>query len=381
MLTGQWKVVGSQPGVAEAEERLETLNDEQLLDWFLNRDDGSAEAAFRAIVVRHGPMVLGVCRHILNQLQDAEDAFQATFLVLARKAGSIRDRRVLARWLYEVAYRIAMRARTNGVRRRTHERQGGEMAATVTSDNHGWVELRPVLHEEVNRLPEKYRLPVILCYLEGKTNEEVAEQLKWPVGTVKGRLSRARDLLRSRLTRRGLALSAAFLVTALADGTVIADVVPPRLVDETVANALVMANRNPAVAGPIPAEVTQLMSFATAPPGGYMPAIAGVLLVTISVALLSLGYSSGLFESVASAGSALLLPPGGSPSAAISPMGSASGGTCHSNPARSPAAPANRRPSEFSLPNPRGRLGTTPGAALRSISEAKGGRAPRERFL
>jgi len=338
MLIGQLKVVGSQPGATGAEERLETLTDEQLLDWFLNRDEGSAEAAFRAIVLRHGPMVLGVCRHILNQLQDAEDAFQATFLVLARKAGSIRDRRVLARWLYEVAYRIAMRARTNGVRRRTHERQGGEMAATVTSDNHGWVELRPVLHEEVNRLPERYRLPVILCYLEGKTNEEVAQQLNWPVGTVKGRLSRARDLLRSRLTRRGLALSAAFLVTALANGTVIADVVPPRLVDETVSNALVIAERNPATAGPIPAEVTQLMSFATAAPGGSMLAIVGVLLMTIATALVSLGFSSGFFESVASAGSALLLPPGRSPSAAISPMASSPAGECHSNSAT--AAPA-----------------------------------------
>ena len=114
MVTGQWKVVGSRPGVAGAQERVETLSDEQLLDWFLNRDDGSAEVAFRAIVIRHGPMVLGVCRHILNQLQDAEDAFQATFLVLARKAGTIRDRRVLARWLYEVAYRIAMRAEQAG---------------------------------------------------------------------------------------------------------------------------------------------------------------------------------------------------------------------------------------------------------------------------
>jgi RNA polymerase sigma factor (sigma-70 family) len=284
-------------------------------------------------------MVLGVCRHILNQLQDAEDAFQATFLVLARKAGSIRDRRVLARWLYEVAYRIAMRARTNGVRRRTHERQGGEMAATVTNDNHGWVELRPVLHEEVNRLPERYRLPVILCYLEGKTNEEVAEQLKWPVGTVKGRLSRARDLLRSRLTRRGLALSAAFLVTALANGTVIAEVVPPRLVDETVSNALVMSERDTAAAASIPVEVTQLMSFATAAPGQFTPAIVGVLVVTIATALVSLGISSGFFENVARAGSALLLPPGGSSSAANSPMGSAPAGACHSSSAT--AAPAN----------------------------------------
>src|SRR5215831_11606307 len=147
MVTGQLKIVGTPLDSAGVEDRIESLSDEELLDWFLNRADGSAEAAFRAIVVRHGPMVLGVCRHILNQLQDAEDAFQATFLVLARKAGSIRDRRVLARWLYEVAYRIAMRARTNGVRRRTHERQGGEMAVTASIDNHGWIELRPVLHE------------------------------------------------------------------------------------------------------------------------------------------------------------------------------------------------------------------------------------------
>src|SRR5205823_10467593 len=147
MLTRQFKVVGAQPTATVAEEQIEALSDEELLDRFLTRDDPSAEAAFRAIIVRHGPMVLGVCRHILNQIQDAEDAFQATFLVLARKAGSIRDRRVLARWLYEVAYRIAMRARANGVRRRAHERQGGEMAATVTIDNQGWIELKPVLHE------------------------------------------------------------------------------------------------------------------------------------------------------------------------------------------------------------------------------------------
>jgi RNA polymerase sigma factor (sigma-70 family) len=340
MLTGQLKVVGSQSGAAGAEERVETLSDEQLLDWFLNRDDGSAEVAFRAIVLRHGPMVLGVCRHILNQLQDAEDAFQATFLVLARKASSIRDRRVLARWLYEVAYRIAMRARTNGVRRRTHERQGGEMAATVSSDNHGWVELRPVLHEEVNRLPEKYRLPVILCYLEGRTNEEVADLLKWPVGTVKGRLSRARELLRSRLSRRGLALSAAFLVSALGNGTVIADMVPPRLVDETVSSALAVAERIPTAEAAIPANVAELMDFAIASTGrGYTLAMAGVLLVTIAVSLLSVGLSTGFFDSVASARSAMLMPPGGSPSAVTSPMASAPTSSCHSTPA--PSAPSN----------------------------------------
>jgi RNA polymerase sigma factor (sigma-70 family) len=214
------------------------LPDEQLLDRFLGTTGGEAEAAFRAVVTRHGPMVLGVCRHILNQQQDAEDAFQATFLVLARKADSIKDRRVLGRWLYEVAYRIAIRAKTNLIRRRTHERQGAEMAVTTPETDAGWSELRPVLHEEVNRLPEKYRAPVILCYLEGKTNEEVAHLLQWPVGTVKGRLSRARELLRTRLTRRGLTLSAAFLVTALSRNSVFAEAVPSRLIDATVETAM-----------------------------------------------------------------------------------------------------------------------------------------------
>src|SRR4051794_39322125 len=198
MVTGQFRVVASPSDTAVAAERFEGWNDEQLLDRFLNQDDGGSEAAFRAIVVRHGPMVLGVCRHILDQVADAEDAFQATFLVLARKAGSIRDRRVLGRWLYEVAYRIAVRAKTNTARRRIHERQGAEMSAVAPGprSDHAWCELRPVLHEEVNRLPEKYRTAVVLCYLEGRTNEEAAEMLRWPVGTVKGRLSRAREMLR-----------------------------------------------------------------------------------------------------------------------------------------------------------------------------------------
>lgn len=212
--------------------------DEQLIDQFLNQTGEEAETAFRALVVRHGPMVLGVCRHILNQQQDAEDAFQATFVVLARKAGSIQDRRVLGRWLYEVAYRIAVRAKTTAMKRRTLERQVTEMSVTAPESEAGWNELKPVIHEEVSRLPEKYRTPVILCYLEGKTNEEVAQLLSWPVGTVKGRLSRARELLRARLTRRGLVLSAAFLLTALSRESVFAEVVPPYLIDSSVQAAM-----------------------------------------------------------------------------------------------------------------------------------------------
>jgi RNA polymerase sigma factor (sigma-70 family) len=215
------------------------FSDEILLERFLNAQEPESQEAFGALVERHGPMVLGICRHILCQQQDAEDAFQATFLVLAQKGASIRNRRVLAGWLHEVAHRIAVKARTRLVRRRSLERQSLAMSPPALQPNDqdqtaAWNELRPVLHAEVDRLPERYRIPVILSYLEGKTNEEVAALLRWPVGTVKGRLSRARDLLRSRLMRRGLTLSAAFLMTALSQGTVFAEVVPGELITRTV---------------------------------------------------------------------------------------------------------------------------------------------------
>jgi RNA polymerase sigma factor (sigma-70 family) len=226
-----------------------TSTDEELLERFLNRGGEAAEAAFRALVERHGPMVLGVCRHVLGQQQDAEDAFQATFLVLARKGRTIRSRNILGRWLYEVAYRIALRAKAQAVRRRVQERQATEMSPPAPENEAAWNELRPVLHEEVNRLPEKYRTPVVLCYLEGKTNEEVAQLLQWPVGTVKGRLSRARDLLRSRLMRRGLALSAGFLLTALSENRVFAEVVPTPLVESTVRSGMLVSSLKAAEGG------------------------------------------------------------------------------------------------------------------------------------
>jgi RNA polymerase sigma factor (sigma-70 family) len=221
-----------------ARARAEVLSDEGLLERFLDGKESESQEAFRALVERHGPMVLAICRHLLHQDADAEDAFQATFLALARKGGFIRKRRVMAGWLHEVAYRVAVKARARSVRRRSHERQGVAMLprAVVPNDQEqtaAWKELRPVLHEEVNRLPYKLRIPVILSYLEGMTNEEVAELLQWPVGTVKGRLSRARDLLRSRLTRRGLALSAAFLVKVLSEGRTFAETVPAELVKRT----------------------------------------------------------------------------------------------------------------------------------------------------
>ncbi len=224
------------------EERVQEMSDGGLLERYLTGDEVSAQQAFQGLVERHGPMVLGICRHILSAEHDAEDAFQATFLVLAQKGGTIRNRTVLAGWLHEVAHRIAIKARVSVVRRRQIERQAMAMAPAPIALNQqdeeaAWNELRPVLHDEVDRLPDKYRVPVILCYLEGKTNEEVAEQLRWPVGTVKGRLSRARDMLRSRLVRRGLGLSAAFLLTALSQGRVFAEIVPAELVMSTVSLA------------------------------------------------------------------------------------------------------------------------------------------------
>jgi RNA polymerase sigma factor (sigma-70 family) len=184
-------------------------------------------------------MVLAICRRILIQEADVEDAFQSTFLELARQSGSIRNRAIVAIWLNEVAYRTATKLLVETIRRRSLESKSVKMWPTefVVPDNQhqdaARNELRPVLHDEVRRLPAKYRIPVILSYLEGNTNEEVAALLRWPIGTVKGRLSRARSLLRSRLARRGISLSAAFLLTVLADGKVFAEVVPPELIKRT----------------------------------------------------------------------------------------------------------------------------------------------------
>ena len=182
------------------------MTDPDLLRRFLENRE---EAAFAALVERHGPMVLGVCRHLVTNAADADDAFQATFLVLVRRASSIRKPQLLGNWLYGVAHRVAARARLQAARRRDRERPEVEMMATDPSREAS--EWNPVLHEELNHLPEKYRAPMVLCYLQGKTNQEAAQLLSWPVGTVKGRLTRARELLKKRLTRRGVSLSSAFM--------------------------------------------------------------------------------------------------------------------------------------------------------------------------
>ena len=184
------------------------LSDGQLLDRFLERRDASA---FEAIVERYGPLVWGVCRRILRDQHDAEDAFQVTFLVLARKAASVMPREKLGNWLYGVAFQTAMKARATRAKRRVRERPACEMTEPEAVPDEHADELLSRLDREVARLPEKYRTPVILCELEGKTHQQAAEQLGWPVGTVSGRLSRARALLASRLSRPGTPLSAGTL--------------------------------------------------------------------------------------------------------------------------------------------------------------------------
>ena len=179
-------------------------SDEQLIDQFLTGQKEDSESAFETLVKRHGPMVLGVCRHVLRRDQDAEDAFQATFLVLARKAGTIHNREILGCWLHEVAYRTAIRARERRARS-TPRMEIQEVAESHSGPENAASrnELRLLLRAEVDGLPGKYRSLVLHTYMEGKSNEQVARLLRCPVGTVKGRLSRARDLLRGRLSRRG----------------------------------------------------------------------------------------------------------------------------------------------------------------------------------
>ena len=171
-----------------------------LLERFAN---GRDPASFEAIIQHHGPMVLATCRRILTNPDDADDAFQATFLVLARQARAIRDPDRLAPWLHQVAHRVALRARARSARRRRVEGEGrGDL---VVAPSHDSTELRTVLDEELARLPAKYRDPLVLCYLEGLTHDEAANQLDCPVGTVRSRLAGGRDRLRGRLTRRGFA--------------------------------------------------------------------------------------------------------------------------------------------------------------------------------
>ena len=208
--------------------------DAQLLERFARRRD---EPAFAAMMARHGPMVLGLCRRLLPDARDAEDAFQAAFLVLARKAGALRRQTLLGAWLYGVAWRVAVRLRGRAALRHRRERAGVDLDA-LPADDAAWSDARWVVHEEVQRLPDAYRSAVILCCLDGKTTEEAARLLRRPVGTVKSRLNRGREILRMRLTRRGVTASVGAVGTALAATTATATAA---LVNATVRAAIPFA--------------------------------------------------------------------------------------------------------------------------------------------
>jgi RNA polymerase sigma factor (sigma-70 family) len=234
------------------------LTDGQLLERFIAGRDESAEAGFAALVERHGPMVLRVCRQILRDAHDTEDAFQATFLVLARRASSVRKRESLASWLYGVAHRVASRCQADSARRRAHERRRAAMTTLQSlddTDRHS-LEDWPELHEEIERLPAKCREAIVLCYLEGLTTEAAARRLACAQGTVMSRLSRGRDRLRQRLTRRGLA-PAVGIATAgvLANGSDAA--VPAALIHSVVQSAIHTAAGATAARG-TPAKVVAL---------------------------------------------------------------------------------------------------------------------------
>ncbi|HZU39007.1 MAG TPA: sigma-70 family RNA polymerase sigma factor, partial [Gemmataceae bacterium] len=207
--------------------------DAQLLEAFLNQRD---ELAFEALVRRHGPMVLAVCRRVTGNAHDAEDAFQATFLVLARKAASLRSRQLLPGWLYRIAYRTALNTRAMTKKRRAKEQQAALQPRPDPSDDAVPEELLARLDEALNRLPDRYRLPVVLCELQGHSRKQAAQLLGLPVGTVSWRLAHARKLLAQRLARYGTMLSAGAVTAVLSQSA--ASAVPATLVRAATMQAL-----------------------------------------------------------------------------------------------------------------------------------------------
>ena len=251
--------------------RVEDATDGQLLALFASTRD---EAAFAALLARHGPMVLATCRRVLGNATDADDAFQAAFLVLVRRAGSLRDVRTAAAWLYGVAVRVAQKARVREARRRAREREAIRVYTPEPAADAEWRDVRPVIDDELEKLPARYRDPVVLCCLEGRSREEAARLLGWPEGTVAGRLARAKELLRDRLARRGVTCSVAALTALLTARPGAA--VPPEL-----AHAALVAAR-----GGAPASVASLAAG-----GGAWAAraTAGALLLLAAGGVVAVG--------------------------------------------------------------------------------------------
>jgi RNA polymerase sigma factor (sigma-70 family) len=261
----------------------ESLTDCRLLEQFLSRHD---QAAFEALLRRHGPMVLGVCRRILRNESDAEDAFQATFLVLVRKATTLKARELLGPWLYGVAHRTALKARALRARRRTREALAWDRADMQCPADEPWRELLPLLDQELTRLPERYRVPIVLCDLEGGTRKEVARRLGVPEGTLSSRLAMARKLLRQRLARHRPPFSSEALAAALTHGATSA-CTPHHVI--TMAEAAVQAVSGKLAAPTVPARVITLTEGVLRTMLLNRVKLTAVVLVVLGIAALGVG--------------------------------------------------------------------------------------------
>ena len=262
------------------------LTDGELLERFINQQD---EAAFEALVRLHGAMVLGVCRRIVQNEEDAEDAFQATFLVLVRRAASIRPRRMVGNWLYGVAQNTALKARAMNNRRRRKEKEMGVRARPQASPADGQ-QLQTLLDQELQALPDKYRAAIVLCDLESMPIREVSRQLGCPQGTIGTRLARGRRLLAARLTRRGLTLPGGLIAVVLSENAAPA-CVPAPLVFSTVKATANLAAGPAAAGGMISAKVAALTE-------GVLKAMFLTRLKTLGTVLLAatlLAAAGGLF--------------------------------------------------------------------------------------
>jgi RNA polymerase sigma factor (sigma-70 family) len=298
------------------------VRDAQLLERFATCGD---EQAFAALVQRHGSLVLGVCRRILQSAHDAEDAFQATFLVLARRASAIRKPDSVASWLYEVAYRLARKMKAETIKRRQRQEKVRPPAPVAPADLAAR-ELHGVLDEELRRLADKYRQPLLLCYLEGLTQEEAAAQLGWPRGTLKRRLERGRDLLKSQLARRGLGLGAAVGSVLLA-GDALALPVPAALGGSLTRAAAFFAARQA-----LPDSLISQRAVALAE--GMLRALAAAKWKVLAVALVAISLLAG----------SLLLRARGGPLPDGPPTASAPAPALQAQPAPNPAQQAKPQP-------------------------------------
>jgi RNA polymerase sigma factor (sigma-70 family) len=253
------------------------LADEQLLDDFISRRDN---VAFEVLVRRHAAMVMGVCRRVLASHHDAEDAFQATFLVLARKAAALAARGLVANWLYGVAYNTALKAKAAAAKRRVREREAADMPKPDAAAPGPWQDLQALLDQELSRLPDKYRAAIVLCDLEGKSRKEAALQIGCPEGTVASRLVRGRTLLAKRLTQRGAALSAAALAGEMT--LPIASASVPTSLITTTSNAAILYAAGHAVTDVVSSQVAALAE-------GVLKAMVLTKFKTMTLAALLLG--------------------------------------------------------------------------------------------